>query len=177
VGAVLAGYVGVPGVLGGQNRLERFLEPSFVAAPADGVAAETAGVAEDSALEGRLMLTSTLVAFAGIGLAWLFFLKRRDLAEAAARRFRGLHRLLLRKYYVDEIYDAALVQPIRIVSEEGLWKGVDVGLIDGAVNGAGVTVRGASSWLRLLQTGSIRAYAASLMVGTLLILGYLLWPR
>ena len=114
--------------------------------------------------------------------------KRRILAAKSERalvenakllrvRPRLLHRLLLRKYYVDEIYDAALVQPIRIVSEQALWKGVDVGLIDGAVNGAGVTVRGASGWLRLLQTGSIRAYAASLMVGTLLILGYLLWPR
>jgi NADH-quinone oxidoreductase subunit L len=187
VGAVLAGYVGVPGVLGGQNRLERFLEPSFVApmvgaagegaAALEPTAAESAAAAGDSALEGRLMLTSTLVAFAGIGLAWVFFLKRRDLAGAAARRFSGLHHLLLRKYYVDEIYDAALVQPIRIVSEQGLWKGVDVGLIDGAVNGAGATVSRASGVLRLLQTGSIRAYAASLMVGTLLILGYLLWSR
>ncbi len=196
VGAVLAGYVGVPGVLGGSNRIERFLAPSFTAgppvggtegAPAAGEAGESAslesgeavehGGAGDTALEGGLMLTSTLVAFAGIGLAWLFFLKRRDLAAAAARRFRGLHQLLLRKYYVDEIYDAAVVQPIRIVSEQVLWKGVDVGVIDGAVNGAGVTVKSASGLLRLLQTGSIRAYAASLMVGTLLILGYLLWPR
>jgi NADH-quinone oxidoreductase subunit L len=191
VGAVLAGYVGVPGVLGGENRIERFLEPSFEATSMEGAPAEpprvvetlmtreaaAAVVAPERALEGRLMLTSTLVAFAGIGLAWLFFLKRRDLAEAAARRFSGLHHLLLRKYYVDEIYDAVLVQPIRIVSEQGLWKGVDVGLIDGAVNGAGATVRGASAWLRLLQTGSIRAYAGSLMLGTLLILGYLLWSR
>ena len=46
-------------------------------------------------------------------------------------------RLLLNKYYVDEIYDAAIVQPIRIVSEEGLWKVVDVRVIDGAVNGVG----------------------------------------
>ena len=201
VGAVLAGYVGVPGVLGGQNRIERFLEPSFevpatVSASGEGgavlwsvidvgepdaavakAAADAADSAREHTLEGRLMLTSTLAAFAGIGLAWLFFLKRRDLAEAAARRFSGLYHLLLRKYYVDEIYDAALVQPIRIVSEQGLWKGVDVGLIDGAVNGAGATVTGASGWLRLLQTGSIRAYAASLMVGSLLILGYLLWSR
>ena len=79
VGAVLAGYVGVPGVLGGENRLERFLEPSFVAAPTEGAAGETPAVfatltdqeaqaaapAGDRALEGRLMLTSTLVAFAG----------------------------------------------------------------------------------------------------------------
>ena len=54
-----------------------------------------------------------------------------------AARFAGLHRVLENKYYVDEIYDAAIVQPIRIVSEEGLWKIVDVRVIDGAVNGVG----------------------------------------
>jgi NADH-quinone oxidoreductase subunit L len=186
VGAVLAGYVGVPAVLGGSNRIERFLEPSFTveaadaggamehAAPATGESAAEPGDGH-AALEGRLMLSSTLVAFTGIGLAFVFFLKRRDLADAAARRLRGLHRLLLNKYYVDEVYDAAIVQPVRIVSEQALWKGVDVGVIDGAVNGAGVTVRGLSGRLRLLQTGSIRAYAASLMVGAVVILAYLLW--
>jgi NADH-quinone oxidoreductase subunit L len=169
IGAVLSGYVGVPGVIGGSNRIEHFLEPSFTVAPSD-----TAGASAPVA-EGGLMLTSTLVAVAGIGLAWVFFLKRRDLAAAAARRFQGLYRLLLGKYYVDEIYDVGIVQPIRIVSEQALWKGVDVGLIDGAVNGAAVTVSSASSVLRLLQTGSIRAYAASLMLGALLMLGYMLW--
>jgi NADH-quinone oxidoreductase subunit L len=199
VGAVLAGYVGVPGVLGGSNQIEHFLEPSFVAPPAAAAAgaervAESPGErtaeaaagavpegtehgAGGGALEGTLMGASTLVAFAGIGLGWFFFLKRRDLADAMASRFSDLHRLLLRKYYVDEIYDAGLVQPLKIVSEQVLWKGIDVGVIDGAVNGAGVTVRGASGWLRQLQTGSIRAYAASLMLGVLLVLGYLLWPK
>jgi NADH-quinone oxidoreductase subunit L len=204
VGAVLAGYVGVPAVLGGSNRIEHFLEPSFTvaasapaaaaghaAAPAGeaaaaapesagGAAAEghgEAGGAHGADLERTLMGVSTVVAFTGIGLAWFFFVKRRDLAGAIAARFSGLHRLLLRKYYVDEIYDAGLVQPVRIVSEQALWKGIDVGVIDGAVNGAGVTVRGASAWLRLIQTGSIRAYAASLMLGALVIIGYMLWPR
>ncbi|HEX7485718.1 MAG TPA: NADH-quinone oxidoreductase subunit L [Vicinamibacterales bacterium] len=194
IGAVLSGYVGVPGVIGGSNRIEHFLEPSFTVAPSDtaGASAQVAeggsegavpesgsavgpSASESGALEGGLMLTSTLVAVAGIGLAWVFFLKRRDLADAAARRFQGLYRLLLGKYYVDEIYDVGIVQPIRIVSEQALWKGVDVGLIDGAVNGAAVTVSSASSVLRLLQTGSIRAYAASLMLGALLMLGYMLW--
>ena len=186
VGAVLAGYVGVPAVLGGSNRIEQFLEPSFTvetadaagaaehAAPAAGAAAAEAGDGS-AALEGRLMLVSTMVALTGIGLAWLFFVKRRDLADAAAFRFRGLHRLLLNKYYVDEIYDAAIVQPVRIVSEQALWKGVDAGVIDGAVNGAGLTVKSLSGRLRLLQTGSIRAYAASLMIGAVAILAYFLW--
>jgi len=87
-----------------------------------------------------------------------------------------MHRLLLHKYYVDELYDAAIVQPVKTGSEQVLWKGVDAGLIDGAVNGAGLTIRGASASLRRLQTGSLRSYAASLFVGVLLVLGYLLWP-
>ena len=185
IGAVVAGYVGIPGALGGSNQIEHFLEPSFTVATHG---AETGEVAEEAhetgavtegshGLEMGLMATSTAVAFVGIGLAAFFFLKRRDLAEAAAERFSGLHRLLLHKYYVDEIYDAAVVQPIRLVSEQGLWKGVDVGVIDGAVNGAGLSVRGLSGLLRLVQTGSIRVYAASVMAGVLLVVGYLLWPR
>jgi len=79
------------------------------------------------------------------------------------------------KYYVDEAYDAAIVQPIRIISEEGLWRGVDVHVIDGAVNGVGEAVGGASELLRRLQTGSVRAYAASLFLGVVLIVGYYLW--
>ncbi len=76
---------------------------------------------------------------------------------------------------MDEIYDAAIVQPIRIVSEDGLWKVVDVRVIDGTVNGVAETVSGSSELLRRLQTGSVRAYAASLFFGVVLILGYYLW--
>ena len=65
--------------------------------------------------------------------------------------------------------------PIRIVSEEGLWKIVDARWIDGAVNGVGETVGGMSDVLRRLQTGSVRAYAASIFVGVVTILGYYLW--
>ena len=86
-----------------------------------------------------------------------------------------MYDVLLNKYYVDEIYDAALVQPIRLLSENGLWKGIDVQTIDGAVNGVGESVRGLSDLLRRVQTGSVRAYAASLFLGVVLILGYYLW--
>ena len=82
-----------------------------------------------------------------------------------AARFRRLHRLLLNKYYVDEIYDAVIVQPIKRLSIRLLWRGVDAGLIDGTVNGVGLVVRGWSAVLRRLQTGSVRAYAMSLFLG------------
>jgi NADH-quinone oxidoreductase subunit L len=89
--------------------------------------------------------------------------------------FPGLYRLLLNKYYVDEVYDATVVQPIRIVSEEGLWRGFDVRVVDGAVNGAGQVVGGMSAVLRLLQNGSVKAYAASTFLGVVAILAYYIW--
>jgi len=160
IGSVFAGYVNVGG------RFEHFLEPSFAPQAVHEVA--------DSSAEMPLMIMSVVAAFAGIGLATYYFLKNRRAADAVAARFAGLYRLLLNKYYVDEIYDAAIVQPIRIASEDGLWKVVDVRVIDGAVNGAGDIVGGSSELLRRLQTGSVRAYAASLFVGVVLILGYYL---
>jgi NADH-quinone oxidoreductase subunit L len=85
-----------------------------------------------------------------------------------------VHTLLLNKYYVDELYDAVVVRPINALSATVLWKGADAALIDGSVNGVGHAVRGSSAMLRRLQTGSIRAYAASLFLGVVLILGWYL---
>jgi NADH-quinone oxidoreductase subunit L len=166
-GSVVAGYVGLPSVLGGGDWFARFLEPSFHV--------EAAHEAADRGLEGALMIVSSGVALAGIGLAFYFFLRNRRAADSMAGRFAGLYRLLWNKYYVDEIYDATVVQPVQIVSKEGLWKIVDVRIIDGSVLGIGRIVTGWSELLRRLQTGSVRAYAASLFFGVVAILGYYLW--
>jgi NADH-quinone oxidoreductase subunit L len=185
LGSIVAGYAGVPHALGGSNRIETFLEPSFGVeqrtAEGDAVSAEP-GAGEDAhgpaageGTERALMLLSSGVAVAGIGIAAFFFLTRRDRAEQVARRFAGAHRVLLNKYYVDEIYDAALVQPIKRVSAVALWRGIDSGLIDGAVNGTGAAIRGSSHVLRRAQSGSLRTYAASLLFGVVMILGYYLW--
>jgi len=182
LGSVLAGYVGVPG----HNALGAWLAPSFQARSVTTLSDEQvgtpgkagasgAGEAGGEGLELSLMVVSSIVAIAGIGLAMFIWLKRRELAEKAAGAFPGLYRLLLNKYYVDEVYDALIVQPIRIVSQEGLWRGVDVHIIDGAVNGTASIVDGGSSLLRRVQTGSVRAYAGSLLIGVVLILGYYLW--
>mgnify|MGYP006174152689 CR=1 FL=1 len=66
-----------------------------------------------AALELTLMAVSSTIAVGGIALAALVWLRRRDLADAMAERFGGVYRLLLNKYYVDEIYDASVVRPIR----------------------------------------------------------------
>ena len=121
------------------------------------------------------MAVSSAIALVGIGIAAFIWLKRRAIADQMARSFSGLYTLLLNKYYVDEIYDAAIVRPMVVLSKDVLWKGFDVRVVDAAVNGTG-TIVGASAWmLRRLQTGSVRAYASSLFVGVVLILGYYLW--
>src|SRR5262245_58134519 len=186
IGSIFAGYAGVPQALGGSNRIEHFLEPSFEAHAVAGEAAEPAAVApfeattqeahgaEETQLEVLLMGVSSGIAVAGIGLAFFFWVRRPQVPARLATQFAGLYTFLLDKWYIDEIYNALIVQPIKQFSTAGLWKGVDVGIIDGTVNGIGALVASASSVLRRLQTGSIRTYAASFVFGTLLIVGWYL---
>ena len=179
IGSVAAGYVGVPNVLvQGGNRIEAFLEPSFRAPFAETEATSLgAGAPEgaEASTELRLMAVSSIAGLAGIGLATVIWLRRPGTADRLAARFNGLYQLLLGKYFVDEIYDEAIVQPIKKTSTLLLWRGVDAGVIDGTVNAVGLVVRGWSAVLRRLQTGSVRAYAMSLFVGVVMILGYYLW--
>ena len=104
-----------------------------------------------------------MVALFGIGLGWFFF-KKRPLWKPP--------RLLEDKYYVDEVYDAAVVQPIKQGSVSILWKFIDVQIIDGAVNGAGRLASLVGDILRHLQSGLARSYVAVLVFGALLIIGY-----
>jgi NADH-quinone oxidoreductase subunit L len=188
LGSVLAGYVGVPHALGGDNRFATWLAPAFSAdsriamvqgqAPVEAAQpeAEAAGEGgEETALEVTLMVVSSLIALAGIAIAAFIWLKRREIAAEAARRFEPGYRLLLNKYYVDEIYDAAIVRPTEVISREGLWRGFDVKVVDGAVNGTASIVSGGAWMLRRLQTGSVRTYAGSLILGVVMVLGYYLW--
>jgi NADH-quinone oxidoreductase subunit L len=172
IGSVLAGFAGVPHALGGSNWLEGFLHPAFLA---PGAAHEAAAAHGNTQTELLLMALSVGLAAAGIGLAYYFWVLNRSAADNMARSMSGVHKLLLNKYYVDELYDAVFVQPIKKLSTGGLWKGMDAGVIDGSVNGVGMLIRAGSGGLRLLQTGSIRAYAASIFVGAVLILGYYLY--
>ena len=199
IGSVLAGYVGVPAVLGGHNEIEHYLAPSFAAHLRRG--AQRAEGANLSSAEARreggeasppkparltsgeggglsemaLMSVSILVAFAGIGIAWYFFLRNPASADAVAEAAAPVHTLLENKYYVDEIYDATIVEPIVSVSRGALWKVADATIIDGAVNGAGWVVNTSAGLLRRLQTGSVRVYAASILLGVVMVLGYYIW--
>jgi NADH-quinone oxidoreductase subunit L len=190
LGSILAGYVNIPHAWGGHAALNTWLTPVFNATncgqptttgPLAGMSIEACQPVEErepgehAGTELTLMIVSSLIALAGIGLATYLWLKHKEIPARLAAQYPGVHRLLLNKYYVDEVYDATIVQPIKVVSTEGLWRGFDVKIVDGAVNGAGYFVSGVSVVLRLLQNGSVKTYAASMFVGAVAVLAYYLW--
>ncbi len=172
IGSVVAGYLNVPAGLGGSAVLEHFLEPSLHVPAMEG--AHAAAEHADHALEIVLMVVSSAIAFAGIGLAAFLYLKRTDIPDALVAKFPGVYLFLVRKGYIDELYDAVVVQPIKALSEGVLWK-ADARVIDGAVNGTGQIVVETGSLVRRVQTGSVRTYAVSVLFGAVLIVGYFLW--
>ena len=102
---------------------------------------EQSQAVEESSLELTLTGVSVVVAFAGLGLAWLFYIKRRDLPDKIADSLGGLYTVVLNKYYVDEIYGATIIRPLIALSTRVLWRGIDATLIDGSVNSGARGVR------------------------------------
>jgi NADH-quinone oxidoreductase subunit L len=158
--SVVAGWVGVPPVLGGNNRFERFLESVVGAGIAEG----------DHTVELLVMGTSVAAGLAGMFLAWMFYARRPGAADAVAGAVPRVYRLLTKRYYVDEAYDAAVVRPVLETSRRYLWRWVDAGSIDGAVNGTGRAIAGLGEVLRRMQAGNVRAYAGWILTGGILIL-------
>jgi NADH-quinone oxidoreductase subunit L len=100
---------------------------------------------------------------------WLGRRERRPAGETPP--YRGFAKVLYDKWYVDEIYDTAVVQPVLRTSRF-LWRFVDVGIIDRLVNGAGMLARGMGWVGSRLQTGNLNAYAFAIVVGVLILLGF-----
>jgi len=117
-----------------------------------------------------LMAISVAAGLAGIGLAGLMYLARPGMADSFANSFRAVYTLVYNKYFVDEIYDATVVTPVVDGSRAVLWKGVDAGLIDGMVNGAGTVARKVGGVLRLMQSGNIRSYATWVVFGSVVLI-------
>jgi NADH-quinone oxidoreductase subunit L len=115
------------------------------------------------------MLISALCGISGIAAAAYLYVVKPALAESFKALAGPLYTLVANKYYVDEIYSAAIVKPLKGISQTVLWKGVDEALIDtGVVTGLARVVRGWGSLLRQLQSGSIRNYATWVLAGSLL---------
>jgi NADH-quinone oxidoreductase subunit L len=169
-GAVVAGWVGIPELFGGGNRFHHFLEPVIVKL------SEVGEQGIGTGLEWGLVILTSGLAAAGIFFARSIYRPSDALerGESWAVRFPAAHRLLVNKYYVDEIYDRLIVRPLAALSRV-LWKGVDTVLIDGTIN--------AGAWLteltgevgRLSTTGNVRNYALYFFLGVIVLFGWLIF--
>ncbi len=167
--SIIGGFVGIPQSLGGGNAIERWLEPIFERATVN-----LAIVNESSRTsEYFTMVLSVAIAVGGIYLAWIIYRKRTDIVARLSASFGAVYRVLLNKYYIDEAYDAAIVTPVVKGSEKLLWKGVDVGVIDGLVNGLASSMKKLSGLMRRLQGGVAQSYALAFVIGIIVILGIL----
>ena len=137
-------------------------KPPFGPAHETGAAEHAASAAEVNT-ERLFTLISVAIALVGIGIGWFMF-QRQPL--------RQMPRLLENKYYVDEAYDAAIINPIHVTSREGLWKIFDLGVIDGLLHTLGRTVVDLGRTFRYMQIGLVRGYAAIILAGALIIIGY-----
>ena len=117
-----------------------------------------------------LRVVSAIAGTIGIFIAWVFYVWKPAIPEQLAAALAWPYKLIYHKYFVDEIYDAAVVEPVIKGSRTVLWRGVDAGLIDGIVNGVGHRSRGVGGILRRWQSGSIRNYAAWVVFGSVLLL-------
>ncbi len=195
LGAVLAGYIGLPPWLAEVNHFEHFLEPVFEPLPIP--AAEV--VAHSHALEIAMAALSVGIAFIGFFIAYRMYYKKSDLPDRLAGRYQAAYQTVLNKYYVDELYDLLFVNRAKDTGTR-LWQ-FDAAYVDGAVNGsARATVKSADgsgwwdhwivdgsvrfiggffktfSWpVRLIQTGYVQNYALVMILGVLIFIGYVLW--
>jgi NADH-quinone oxidoreductase subunit L len=141
---------------GGYFPVMRLLEPMF---PRSEVHHDTA-----------LVAISVIAGLAGIALAFVMYVLKPGLADSVAGSLGALYRLVFNKYFVDEIYGAAVIRPVIATSRVFLWRFFDAGVIDGIVNGVGARARGIGGVLRRAQSGSIRSYAAWVVIGSVFLL-------
>jgi NADH-quinone oxidoreductase subunit L len=185
--SVVGGWVGIPQFMGGHNQFEHFLAPVMQSGPAvageqaakaenDSTSSHAGGPLEESAGEEWLLASASVGAGVfGLFFAWLLYYKRPALPDRITGKMHGIYTMVLHKYYVDEGYGAIFIKPLLALSTVVLWRGVDQGVIDGLVNGAGTASKGIGNELRQMQSGNIRSYASWVAIGGAAVVAFMLW--
>jgi NADH-quinone oxidoreductase subunit L len=164
--SLAGGWWAAPQLFGGSNHFEHYLAPVFAGHEA---AVPTPG------LIGVLLGAPVVAGLIGFLAAFWLYVKRTDLPGRLAESLRGPHRLLTGKYFVDELYAAAIMRPLVWLSASIFWHRVDEQGIDAAVNGLGRGAARSGAALRRLHSGNIRSYAAWVVVGAFLLTTVLVW--
>ncbi|GAB4242492.1 MAG: NADH-quinone oxidoreductase subunit L [Thermoleophilia bacterium] len=149
--SLVGGFIGFPPENG---PFHHFLEPVFE--PAN----EMLGLHHEpfGALDLGLMVLSVAVALSGVGLAYMFYIRRRDLPEKAGEAAKPLYNAIYNKWYIDEIYDATIIRLV-VDGSRWLWRSFDAAVIDGAVNGVAKLWEVGGRAVRPAQTGRVHNYA------------------
>lgn len=161
--SVVGGFIGVPEVLGGKHFLDEFLKPVFQ----DSSYRLIHHLSHET--EYILMGVAVVVMAASLYFAYKVYVKEKTLPSADTEELKPLHRLVYKKYWVDELYNILITQPLDFISD-GLHKLVDNRIVDGIVNGVGVAVNWTSSKVRLVQTGNIGVYIFIMVISIVIIL-------
>ncbi len=174
--STVGGLIGVPYAMSSlvgvkdANAFEHVLEPVIAEThmPTAIAAREAAKSHEPEVVnkERLLALLSVVLAVLGMAIGWFAF---------RSRPLRKMPKILEQKWRIDELYNGYIVDPLTILSREGLWKGFDLGFIDGIVNGIGYFVTEVGKGLRQVQVGFVRSYAAIILLGALAVLGYFIY--
>jgi NADH-quinone oxidoreductase subunit L len=170
--SVIGGWLAAPSFWGGEDHFTAFLAPVFGAAHGEGALSEAAA----HSLELTLAVVAVVAAIIGLLTAFWLYLKQPGKPAELAKSLRGVHSTLYNKYFVDELYGAAIVKPLLALSANVLWKVIDVAAIDGTVNGIAHGATATGDLTRRTQSGNTRSYAVWVVVGALAILLIIFWP-
>ena len=178
----VGGWIGVPHSLHGGDNFGHFLAP-VIQSPVATANSEMPATSAQSQPEGEesssteLVFSAISVSIAALGfvLAWYLYYKRPDLPARIAKAADGLYTLILDKYKIDELYGAVIIHPLISISTNVFWKGIDRGLIDGAVDGGAAGAQETSDALRHMQSGNIRSYAGWVAVGATAVIAFMVW--
>jgi NADH-quinone oxidoreductase subunit L len=167
--SVGGGWWAAPHLIGGIDHFTHFLQPVF------GVAQPAAQVQGAHALVEAVLGAPVIAGLIGFLIAWWLYIRRPELPGRLTEALRAPYRLLVGKYFVDELYGAAIVRPMLWTSARVFWQGLDTRMIDGAVNGVAHVTKKFGERLRHLNSGNTRTYAAWVVLGAVLLTTVLLW--
>lgn len=158
--SIIAGFIGIPHALGGHNHIEHFLSSTVIVPKGHNVSHD---------LEIPLMILSVVVALVGILLSLYVFLWKKSISEAISMKFSNFKNLLENKYFVDEIYEALILKPIRRFSDNVAFKAIDFLMIDGFLNSLGPFFYSIGNRLGFIHNGKVQTYILWIFFGLVLI--------
>ena len=152
--SIVGGLVQIPGAT---DVIQDFLDPSFTDSP-------LAQISTSNGIEAMTLIVGAGASLAGIGIAYIVWVRNPGWSVRLAARLHGLHTFLIHKWYFDELYDAVFVRPMRTLGE-GASDVFERVVVQGLVGGTTLAVRVGNSIVRVVQSGILRYYALLLLAG------------